>query len=220
MNTYENLKKRKYVIEYHDDAYIPSILIQDLLKKTWEVTPSKNNFMAYNVHVIGNNQKDLKKKVFLNCLSNEMKIDENLNVLNERYEKNPPAYYNIINCSYLFIFTMRLEDQPNQFQQYLINRGHNYEAVNEETLMDLYPAVSFEAGLFSNTLSSLLLEHDIASSFTGCFRRDLASWKEIPFVTRKPIMIMTAGKAKKYLEHNFKLPNPRPDFSRIVNFVN
>ena len=219
MKTYDVLKSRKFVKEYDKNYAIPQDLLESMLRKTWEVTPSKNNFMAYNVYVVGPNDQDIKEKVYLNCLSNESKNDDNLNILEERYQDNPPNYANIKNCSHLIIFTMRLETQPSPFQKMLIDRGHNYEAVDENKLKRLEPLVSFEAGLFADTLSALCLENNIDNCFIGCFRSDLGTWKDIPFVKRKPVMIMTLGKAKKYLRKSSSLPDPRPDFERIVNFV-
>ena len=45
------MKIRKHVIEFESE--IPNKeLINSLLQKTWKVTPSKNNFMAYTIHII------------------------------------------------------------------------------------------------------------------------------------------------------------------------
>ena len=219
MNTYNILQNRKYVKKYDNNYKISQELIEEMLYKTWKVTPSKNNFMAYNVHVVGPDSPEIKQKVFLNCLSNERKLDGNENILEERYLDDLPNYANILNCSHLLIFTMRLETEPNPYQQFLIQRGHKYEAVDQRTLNDMLPTVSFETGLFADTFSALCLENDLDVSFTGCFRRDLDSWKDIPFVTQKPVMIMTVGKARQYLDKSLDLPDPRPNFNRIVNFI-
>jgi hypothetical protein len=222
--TYETLKNRRYVLEYDESAEIAESQIEFLLQKTWSVTPSKNNFMPYTVHVLGPKHKKYKELVFLNCASNEGLIDNVKDPLSLRYSKNPPKYSNILNCSYLLIFTMRLEDKPNEYQQMLINRGHKYEAVKNETLNDIYSSTSLEVGLFADALSGMCLEKEIDVSFTGCFHRDLSYWKNIPFVNRKPILLMTLGKAKSYYRENVHEDNMinkdyRPDYNRIVNFV-
>ena len=219
MSTYDTLKKRRYVKKYDSNYHISHELMEEMLRQAWSVTPSKNNFMAYNVHVVGPDNPQIKQQVFLNCLSNERKLDGNENILEERYLDDLPNYANILNCSHLLIFTMRLETEPNPYQQFLIQRGHKYEAVDQRTLNDMLPTVSFETGLFADVFSALCLENDLDVSFTGCFRRDLESWKDIPFVTQRPVMIMTVGKSKQYLVKSTELPDPRPDFERIVNFV-
>lgn len=222
--TYDILKSRKYVLEYDKDAQISESLIEFLLQKAWSVTPSKNNFMPYTVHVVGPQQQNYKDLVFLNCLSNEGLKDKIKDPLSSRYSKELPKYANILNCSYLIIFTMRLEDKPNLYQQMLINKGHKYEAVDESKLDDLYAMTSLEVGLFADSLSIMCLEKGIDVSFTGCFHRNLEYWKNIPFVTRKPILIMTLGKAKKYYKDDIEKDSLvcqdfKPDYNRIVNFV-
>jgi hypothetical protein len=224
MTVYETLKNRRYVLEYDESAEIPESQIEFLLQKTWSVTPSKNNFMPYTIHVLGTQHKKYKELVFLNAISSEGLADNVENPLISRYLKNPPKYANILNCSYLLIFTMRLEDKPSEYQQMLIDRGHRYEAVREDGLDNLYAITSLEVGLFANALSGMCLEKEIDVSFTGCFHRDLAYWKNIPFVKRKPILLMTLGKAKSYYredvnEGNIINKDYRPDYSRIVNFV-
>ena len=53
MSTFDLLEKRRHVRTYKTDKHPPKELIEKLLWKTWKTTPSKNNFMPYNVHVLG-----------------------------------------------------------------------------------------------------------------------------------------------------------------------
>ncbi len=214
------LKNRKYVTEYDSSVNIPESLIDSLLQRSWAVTPSKNNFMPYTIHVLGPNQQKYKELVFKHCVETEANYDKIKNALETRYQHKLPSYANILNCSYLFIFTMRLETQPNERQAEAIKKGHRYEAVNKLKLDQLLPITSLEVGMFINTFSTLCLEHDINISLTGCFSYNIKKWKEIKFVKRTPIIIMTAGKAKTYRQDLIKKNcDPRPDYERIVNFV-
>jgi hypothetical protein len=219
---YQTLKNRKYVREYDTTADIPETLIDSLLQKTWEVTPSKNNFMPYSVFVLGPKHQTYKKLAFCNALSKEGQGDNIINPLATRYTEYLPNYANILSCSYLFIFTMRLETDPNPFQKFLIDRGHVYEAVDESMLGGLYAMASLEVGLFTSVFNGLLLENGIDSSFTGCFHRDLNEWKEFPFVKRMPIILMTAGKGKIYIDETkteLQKQDLRPNYDKIVNFI-
>ena len=63
-NVYNILEKRKYVLDYDTEAKIDNELIVDLLEKAWKVTPSKNNFMPYKVHVVGPEHRKLKESIF------------------------------------------------------------------------------------------------------------------------------------------------------------
>jgi len=219
---YGTLKNRRFVLKYDSTVDIPESLIDSLLRKTWEVTPSKNNFMAYTVHVIGqgpDNQK-YKDATYLNCLGNEAR-NSNIDIANinaQRYSTYLPRYSNILNCSYLLIFTMRLETEPNFKVQQAIAKGHVFEAVNESKLDGHYAMSSLEVGLFTSVFNGLLLENGIDSSFIGCFSKDLTKWKDLPFITRKPIIIMTVGKGKHYTQQS-RPDDLRPNYERIVNFV-
>jgi len=216
----DTLKNRKYVKEYDPDVVIPKYLIDSLLEKTWSLTPSKNNFMPYTIHVVGPEHQEYKQKIFDHCIATEAGGDGVADPMKERYHTTLPNFANILNCSYVFIFTMRLEDKPNPVQQELIKAGHTYKAVDEERLDDLLPIASLEVGLFINTFSVLCLENNIDVSFTGCFARNPIFWKGLPFVNRTPIIIMTAGKAKVYKQDvNKGSLNIRPNFERIVNYI-
>ena len=73
------LKNRKHVLEFTDE--VPSKeLIDSLLQRTWKVTPSKNNFMAYTIHVV--TDKDKRKAIYNMCISNEKQLnDDNVRYL-------------------------------------------------------------------------------------------------------------------------------------------
>ncbi len=219
----EVLKNRKHVREYDSTSNIPKSLIDSLLQRTWAVTPSKNNFMPYTIHVLGPEHQIYKELVYMLAASNENYMNSYNSV--REIDNTNPNYTNILNCSYLFIFTLRLETQPNLFQQKQIQNGIYYEATDSKKLNDLSDTASLEIGLFANTFSGLCIEHSIDTSYTLCFRRELEYWRELPFVKRMPLLVMTAGKAKTYRQDVAKKQgwaqhDLRPDYNRIVNFVN
>ena len=136
---YETLQTRRFVLQYDNTVDIPESLIDSLLRKTWEVTPSKNNFMPYSVHVIGQGSENQKYKdlAYLNCLGNEAKADnvDINNIIAERYTgEYLPRYSNILSCSYLLIFTIRVETLLSPYHQDAVNRGRNFEALDESRL--------------------------------------------------------------------------------------
>lgn len=220
------LKNRKYVREYDKTADIPISLIDSLLQRTWKITPSKNNFMPYTIHVLGPEHQDYKEAVYKICLSNDKRLKTESEILNLeiKYAKNLPNYANILSCSYLLIFTLRLETSPNLVQKNAIERGHRFEAVDESILNSLYSTASLEVGLFSDAFSALCLENNIDVSFTLCFHKDLNYWKDLSFVTRTPILLLTVGKGKIYrhdelVKRGVAQYDLRPDYARIVNFI-
>jgi len=71
MNTLDTLMKRKHVRRYKDKN-IPNEIINHLLEKTWKATSSKNNFMAYKIHVLDNTKEFEKQLVLYKCVSKQM----------------------------------------------------------------------------------------------------------------------------------------------------
>jgi hypothetical protein len=212
---YPTFRKRRAVKHFDTKAEVSPATIDLLLQKAWMVTPSKNNFMPYTIHVLGPEHQHYKKSVYLNCLSNEGRVDGTNT--KQKYKNQAPFYSNILSCSYLLIFTMRLEDQPNLYQRDAMRRGCKFEWTSEETLNNGYPGASLEVGMFSDILGGLCLEKGLDVSSVLCFQRNLSTWTDLPFVNRKPILLMAIGKAKEYI---FPQPtNRRPNFERIVNFV-
>jgi hypothetical protein len=166
--------------------------------------------------VLGPEHQDYKNSVYQLCLSNEARVDGTDTTA--KYKGLLPFYSNILNCSYLLIFTLRLEDKPNPYQIDAINRGCKFEFTKEETLEAGYTGASLEVGMFSDVLGGLCLEHGIDVSAVLCFQRKVERWKDLPFVTRKPILLMTLGKAEAYKRTG--PGNLRPNYDRIVNFIN
>lgn len=221
---YDIYEKRKYVRTFDPDYKISKGLINSLLMQAWKVTPSKNNFMPYKLHVLGPEHQEYKKAIYINCAGNEAKTDGIDDPLSERYKEILPNYANILSCSYLMLFTMRFEDQPSVHQKKLMDRGHTFEPAMKEKYLKNYSTVSLEVGLFADAFSALCLEQDIDVSYTLCFRKELDTWKDLPFVDEKPVFIMVVGKAKDYLidkrkREGWDKNDPRPDFDRIVHFV-
>jgi hypothetical protein len=215
---YKEFKKRRAVREFDTTANIPKETINLLLRQAWKVTPSKNNFMAYNIFVVGPEHQNYKNIAYQNCLSNEAKTDKvSLAEAQARYTEFLPFYSNILTCSYLLIFTMRLEDQPNLYHKAAMARGHRYEAFSEKTLPTIHSCVSLEVGMFSDVFGGLCMERGIDVSAVLCFRKELNYWRDLPFITRVPVLLMPIGKAKKY--KGIQSINPRPNYERIVKFV-
>lgn len=212
---YPTFRKRRAVKKYDTEADISAATIDLLLQKAWKVTPSKNNFMPYTIHVLGPKEHHYKKSVFENCMSNEGRVDGTN--IQQKYQSQLPFYGNILSCSYLLIFTLRLEDQPNLYQRDAMRRGCKFEWTSELTLDNGYPGASLEVGMFSDIFGGLCVEKGLDVSSVLCFQRRLSAWQDLPFVNRKPILLMTVGKAKEYV---YPQPtNRRPAYDRIVNFV-
>ena len=208
---------RRHVYAYDNNVDIKKDFFTSL-EEAWKVTPSKQNFMPYKIHIIGPNAQEYKDKLYAMCLRNEGTVD-NLSdeQLIERYKHRPPSYHSITNCSYALIITQRLVTKVNVRQQKRLYKGHVAEQMDVKQQNALNSLASFEAGLFCNALQYYLLQKDIDSCYTGCFKTNLDIWKTLPFVTETPIMIMTIGKGKIFVPRDPE--NNRPDLSDITNIV-
>lgn len=227
-NTYQSLKKYKYVKEYNQSVDIPKSTVERILKDAWEVTPSKSNFMPYKIHVLGPEHQELKNLVYKKCIKNESRVDDIPDPELVRYQDHKPRYWNIVSCSYLLIFTERVEKNPNLFQQHCIKKGYVFEQMDAKNLIPLRNIARLEIGMFSATVSAMCLEKDIDVSHTVCFAQDLESWseEEFNFVDAKPIMLMTLGQGNFYRQDIPLEPpstwlsiDPKPDFETIVNII-
>ena len=213
------LKDYKYVKTYNRSKDVPQSVIDDLLQRTWKVTPSKNNFMPYKLHVLGPQHQDLKDKVYEKALKHQDDQDH-LTVPALKM----PRFHNIVSCHYLLIFTQRVEDQPNAHQQELIALGRNYTQTDPNKLGEHYGNALLEIGMFCNTFAALCIESKMDISYTLCFPKQLDQWQDdgFEFLDQVPIFIMTAGKAQTYLQDEYtkkELLDLRPNYDRIVNFV-
>ena len=213
------LKHYKYVKTYDRSQDVHKSIIDNLLQRTWKVTPSKNNFMPYKLHVLGPQHQDLKDKVYEKALKHQ---DDQDHLAAPSLKM--PRFHNIVSCHYLLIFTQRAEDQPNVHQQELIALGRNYTQTDPNKLGENYGNALLEIGMFCNTFAALCIESHLDISYTLCFPKQLDQWQDhgFEFLDQEPVFIMTAGKALKYLRNEYTALEKldlRPNYDRIVNFV-
>ena len=60
---FDTINKRQHVYQYDKDNIPTKELMEDILEKAWQATPSKQNMMPYHVNVIGPTQADYKTKI-------------------------------------------------------------------------------------------------------------------------------------------------------------
>ena len=194
---------RKHVDAYDNSVDIEKEVIQSF-NEAWKVTPSKQNFMPYLIHVIGPDAQEWKDKLYAVCLRNESNVDNVTDKeLMKRYEHSSISHP---------VFPM----SRSIITKRLIQTKYSMKRL-EKGFLVVGNLVSFEVGLFCNALQYYLLQKNIDSCYTGCFRNNKENWKTLPFVTETPIMIMTIGKGKVYTPQDPE--NPRPTLDEIVSIV-
>lgn len=220
-----HLEKYRYVREYDQTETIPRSQLYSILKKTWEITPSKNNFMPYSVFVIGPEKQTIKDDVYKLCIKNESKANniENIDIVRD-YDNNRPQFWNIVTCNYLLVFTPRVEKNPNPWQLKQIEYGNIYDQMNPDRMDKTHTNTAIEIGMFANSFAYLCLEQGIDISHTMCFSPDIDDWHSIGLteIDYYPLLLMTAGKGLHYrqpVEDPIEKLDLKPDFTRIVNFI-
>ena len=215
--------KWKFVHEFDKDNVIDKSIVEDILQKAWRVTPSKNSFMPYEVHVIGPDSWELKKHIYETAHTKE----KNSNTRNP----NPDGFaYNINKASimssqYVLVFTPRVEDQPSRWQKYLHRKGCYMDAWTDKGLDGYKNVVYLEVGMFAHAITVFSLEQNIDTSYIISFENSLKYWASIPFIKKSPCLIMTMGIGKNYrrdalARSGHDKMDVKPDFERIAKFHN
>lgn len=200
---FNHLDKRKHVYEYKTDD-VPSLnTIEDLLRKTWKVTPSKQNIMPYKVSVLGPTANVTKQKIYNKVVGNHKRMNaEGLRegAVTQLITEVNPHYRHVLHNPYLIVFSQRVctDKDINPFYKHHIKNGEFIEQCSEKWVDDIRSTTSFEIGLFAQNLASLCLEQDIHCSFTGCISGNVKKWEDIDFVKHDVIMLMSLGKAKVF----------------------
>ena len=193
LDTYE---KRHHVFEY-ENKNIPDELVKELLYKAWKISPSKNNFMPYQVSVLGPNQQVDKNRMHKKCIFNHKRIEE------DRFERKSgdgveyttqrgnkakyefavnKAYNHVRHNSHLLIFSARI-CKPNKYMERMIEEeGHYAEQCEIKEVNNLRATTSFECGLFAAHLAGLCIEQGIDTSYNHCFPGDKDVWEKFPYL--------------------------------------
>lgn len=217
-------------MQFHDKP-VSKYILNSSLDYAWRYTPSKNNFMNYNVHVLGPKQNYLKESLYNKCLQQQMDTNgkkfESLSVYDKYLNDNnmSPNFRNLLSASYILIYTQRVVKATNAFQQKNISKGIVYEQMFDRGT-DKHRAANklarFEAGMFSANFATrcLLLGADV--SYIGCMPTELEKWSENEwsFITDTPIIIQLVGHGKVYKKDVCNpLDDKKPEFDEVVKVL-
>ena len=210
--TIEEIYNRRWQIRQYDESSPPEKkLIVDLVNKTFDLTPSKQNLMPYRVHILGPEQEKHKKDFW-------------------QISKTKPGgqhNYNIF-APYLFMFCMRKVTNPNKKVRAGLKVGVEYTCTTDNYENAKINAC-LEMGMFSTILTGLALEQKLAVSYLLCFpdaKRDAKEYKGILSFLQGdyPLFVMGLG-----YPYNMKKNNPshkwkaagedKPEQNEVVNWV-
>tara|TARA_B100001057_G_scaffold499747_1_gene611609 strand:- start:19492 stop:20184 length:693 start_codon:yes stop_codon:yes gene_type:complete len=220
----DNLKKPRHVTEYDiTKPLISKDVISELLKNAYEVTPSKNNIVAWQVHVLGPEHQKYKDIIYDKSCDNDTRMNkgntefEDIASGTERKDVN---YANLTSCQYLLIITQRLGTLTSTYQKLAWKRGIFFDPCTEKGLEDSREPICVESGMFAMAFRGLAAEKGIDTSFTGNFSRSPEHWKELPFIDRRVNLMITVGHAKKYRRETFPIDyDYKPNYEDIIKWI-
>ena len=238
---YSHMHKYQYVMKYDTEKLPDPFIIKQSLYEAWSTTPSKQQFMPYNIFVLGPDDKKVKEMIYYKALVREYEtnfprwdVDVKDPVAVEKEflkQRSAPQYLNYKTAPYILICTQRVEDQVNPFNKMQQSKGFNFEQTTSEWQKDskrknrAQGLAMIEIGMFVQSFSNLCLKHNIDISHTRCLPTTMDFWSEpeFSFLENPPQLIISAGFGTAYrrdfypdLTHGIDY---RPDFERIVKFI-
>ena len=205
-------EKRKHVKKY--SAKVPDKeLIEQALWKAWKTSPSKNNMMAYSVHVWGPHLKEEKIAIHSLCVKAHKRAEDRAveDVKMPEIQKTqggvPNPYYEHIKLNpYLLTIHSRVVPKANRFYAQKIKEGHFADQMYEDYVERIVDSVAVEVGIFAANLTNYLLEVGLDMSYNSCFKRRVKDWHNVglDMITHRPILMMTIGYGERYRRQDLK----------------
>ena len=222
--------KRHHVKKYMPDKIPPKELMQDALWRAWKTTPSKNNFMAYEIDVYGPHMQEEKDKLWKFAVQNHINAEERAvkkGLADKTQEGEPNPFYEHIRYNpYLICFHGRVCKKANPFYQRQIAKGHFADQMYEEYVSHIHGSTCVEVGIFAANLTYYLLQNDLDMSYNSCFIRDKNVWQKNGFfwVQQDPILMMSVGYAERYRFQDLKLwemtnMDLKPEMNEVVRWM-
>jgi len=158
----ELLSRRSQVWTFKKDVFPDKQLIENFIKKTYELVPSKQNLMPYEVSILGPDKIDEKREL-LYLSQNTQSEESTFTNTHKNFQLLAP---------YVLLFTQRLAFPPNLRVQKVIEVGREYPECDIEKYKRIKVVPAIEIGMFMLILSGLCLENNIDVSYTACLPSD------------------------------------------------
>jgi len=214
MSIEELFSKRRQIRAAWDPDRAPSKeIIYDLLKRTQNIAPSKQNLYPFKIHAFGPNDEKEKRIVEkICCLFTEGSVN-NFNLSDSEKQKR-----GIVNNmpGWVLVFELRRCEKNTFIKEYehLFESGKDsvrYTQIDEHRFRESSnrSLACVEVGMFTKILAGLCLENDLAISYIKSFpewtwkgvRQEYnknqnkvgLSWDSLPQITEAPILVVQIG---------------------------
>ena len=206
----EQILKRRKQVKIFDKENIPSKkLIYKLVKKAYELSPSKQNFYPYQVFIIGP-ENHYSREIFFDILKDTPGGTGNINAWNSPY--------------ILFFCSRLTKEHPDPKIKERIKKGLIYEQLDTKLFKDYETEIGLEIGMFAKVLTTLCMEQNVDVAYQQClpeYSKMLKQWQRLSFIrnlheVEKVLFCMQLGYDSKTKENDREL---KPNVEEIVKIV-
>ena len=168
-------------------------LIDSLLTRSLELSPSKQNQYPYNIYVLDPEHKEHKKTLY-------------------DYSTHNGCMHNTsLYAPYVFVINDRWVEETEEMRSWPERHGYR-GSFNDKKYRD--KDTNLEIGMWATIFTGLCLEKDLAVAYHKCFKKDAI----LPFMTEPIEFIISIGykiQDKVYKRDRHIKPNPQ----RIIQWV-
>lgn len=220
----ENIYKKRFQTRTWSDNIPSKKLINSLLKKTYEVVPSKQNMVPYQIVIWGPNVKKDDFRDFCRYGSGNMDKD---------FERGTIQLL----APYVLFFCTREINDVNDMIKRTMETGHPHRILNSNVFDQgkteyLQPGdikrLCIEIGMFGNLLTGFCMEENLNVSYTLCmppprYKIDEkwtpnSDWKTFGFEPGQVLFCMSIGYSNQESTQRVK-DEIKPPIENIVNWV-
>ena len=222
------LKNRRHVNEYDTDNIPEKQVIEDLLWKSWKVTPSKNNFMPYHCNVLGPDKVEEKNKIKLISAIHKDRTDQFDSYYfhpnrSKFVDKKNPYFRHLASAPYMLVFTQRLCTPNEYYRKAKEKNGDFYDQMHEHKLDEIMSTTALEVGMWMANLSAFALEKGLNTSVIKCYPGARSSWRDFDWIKHTIVCIATIGKAKTLRRESMteieKEDDKKPEPEEIIKWI-
>ena len=214
-NHFVNLMEVRKQVRQFDNKKVPDqSIINDILKETYRLVPSKQKLMPYTVHVLGPKHEDLKHNLYKMTLVHEGRRQE------DYYKKGNRQLL----APYVLLFEYRTPE-PTDFILSLQKDGINFA----KEMKDSSVSAPIECGMFITILTGLCLTAGLSVSYTGCIPyvgEDQNGFKDsgIPFIEHQVMSMISIGypdysvPKKDLYARNTNVGEIKPNIDKVIKW--
>ena len=237
-------KRRQIRQAWRSDKVPSESLIHNLLQRTMNVAPSKQNLFPFKIHAFGPDNEVERDIVAQICCLWEKGAVNNWNRDRDTGDRNPYK-----KAPWVMVFESRLCEPNTYVREYSewVEEDHywtRFTQCDKDRFRSMCNTklTSIEVGMFIQTFTGLCLENDIHVSYIrsfpdwlwkdneGVYKKDVnnqgLNWDSLQCITEQPLMVIQAGYkadiedpiASNVVGNSGNFLEDKPDINDIVSY--